>query len=82
MTEPLYSWDWVVQLNTFAAAGGKVTVDIDGTSTTLDVADGLRQQQFAYTGAVPDEVTLSMSDGEGTVCVTDVIIGGASPLNE
>jgi hypothetical protein len=80
LTKGLYNWDWVVQVNTLAASGGELVVDIGGTATTLEVGDGLRQLQFAYTGEVPPRVTLARPDGAGTICVTDVIIGGADPV--
>lgn len=76
----LYSWEWVVQVNTIAGSGGELTVDLDGTTTTFEAGSGLRQHQFAYTGPVPRTVTLSRPDGTGTVCVTDIIIG--DPIGE
>lgn len=75
MSTTLYDWDWVVQVNTFTSAGGRLSVDIDGDTTSFDVAPGLTQTQFAHTGEVPGPVTLSLAESAGTVCVTDVIVG-------
>ena len=46
----------------------------------MEVPSGLVQRQVAYVGAVPDEVTVSAAADSGTVCLTDLVVGGPVTL--
>jgi hypothetical protein len=75
MSDQLFALDWVVQVNTLAAEGGPLTIDLGDQDITLVAGPGLGQYQFAYRGEVPATIRLSMSPNSGTTCVTDVIVG-------
>jgi hypothetical protein len=79
MTEELYSWEWVVQVDTVAGEGGTLTVGMADASATFDVAKGVTRHQFALTGPVPSTVTLSVAKDSPTLCVSQVIAGPAGP---
>ena len=79
LTQDLYAWEWVVQVNTLAGDDSTLTVDLGGeTPTTIDVAKGIGQNQFAFTGPVPAQITVSMPDGAPTVCMSDLVVGTVS----
>ncbi len=80
MSAERYYWNWALQVNTFAATGGTMAVTIGEATTVMDIREGLEQMQVQLRTAVPDTITLQMSDDSGTVCVTDVIIGNPAPV--
>jgi hypothetical protein len=79
LTQRLYDWEWFVQVNAFSGDGGTLTVELGDSSTTFDVEGQVSQHQFAHTGVVPRTAVLSVSDDSGTVCVADLVVGGAIP---
>lgn len=78
MSTELYDWVWVVQVNGFVGGGATIRVVIGATSTTMEMRDGLSQQQFAYTGAVPETVRVDVLEGKAAFCLTDLFVGEAS----
>lgn len=77
MSQELFSWTWVVRIDTFAAEGGEMVVDFGDEQTSLQVRSGLRSVQLPYSGAVAEEIRFTM-DG-GATCLTSVVIGNARP---
>ena len=80
LSEDLYFWDWVVQVNTVSGEGGSLLVEVGDTSTVVPVVPGVSQQQAQVVTNVPGTITISTPDQPGTICVSDVIIGNPAPL--
>jgi hypothetical protein len=80
LSEDLYFWDWVVQVNTVSGEGGSLLVKVGDTSTVVPVLPGVSQQQAQVVTDVPGSITISTPDQHGTICVSDVIIGNPAPL--
>ena len=79
MTQQLFDWTWVVQLDTLAAEGGSSTLRTAGTSVVVEVQPGLQTLQAPLSGAVGETVSLEMSSDAGTVCLAGLTIGNAVP---
>jgi hypothetical protein len=57
-----------------------LTVELGDSSATFEVVEGgVTRHQFAHTGLVPSTAVLSVSDDSSTVCVADLVVGGATP---
>jgi hypothetical protein len=79
LTQGLYAWEWFVQVDAFSGDGGTLTVELGDSSATFEVEGGVTRHQFAHTGLVPRTAVLSVSDDSSTVCVADLVVGGATP---
>lgn len=75
MSQGLFEWNWVLQVDTLAASGGALTIRSGGTSVVLDVEPGLQTLQAPFPGSVGESVDLEMSSAGGTVCVATLIVG-------
>jgi hypothetical protein len=75
VTEPLFFWDWVIQVNTLSGDGGSLRLDVGDTSSVIPVVPGLSQQQVQVVASVEESITLTSSEESGTTCVSEVLIG-------
>jgi hypothetical protein len=79
MTQDLFSWNWVLRVDTFAAQGGELVLDLGKQERTVMVGSGLQSVALPYSGEVSDELRATI-DG-GTICLTTVVVGNPIPAS-
>lgn len=75
MTNPLYTYAWVLQVNAFSSAPAVLQVEVGGETHSYDIRAGLNSPQTTVVLEVADHVRVSAISGDGTICVTDVMVG-------
>ncbi len=78
MTAPLFDWTWGVQVDTFAAEGGPLTITFDDQTVVVDVVPGLTSSKAPLVSSVGESVSLTLPPGAGALCVTSLVVGNVS----
>lgn len=77
LNRELFAWNWVLRVDTFAAEGGTMVIDLGAQERTLEVSSGLQSVALPYSGEVSKEISVAI-DG-GTVCLTSLVVGNPKP---
>jgi hypothetical protein len=69
----------VLKVDAFSGSNGTLLVDDGEHELEIPVPEGLSSHLVAFSGT-PTEFDLSMAEGSGTACVTDVAVGTVAPV--
>jgi hypothetical protein len=73
MSQSLFAWNWIIRVDTFAAEGGRLAIDLGQREREVDIGPGLQSMAFPLTGEVAGQLRLTMKGG--TTCVTSIVVG-------
>ena len=78
MTDSLYEFSWMVQVNAFTSAEGGVVVEVGEHALPFAIRSGLNSPRAIIRSDSGDEVRIESTAVDGVICVTDVIVGAVA----